>query len=327
MRQFSKTHQQYVDALLLCGGATPADWMEAKRRLELLQPYRVFDEDPELVRKFRAGDDKARLELARRGLVLSSLMVFSMGYDKKKWDDAHKVLMDAGQPGQILLSTTLVEILMNGQFREQWDHVRSTLVETGPVALETVLGWARAMADATPAQTAVYRIDDLTQAVMALLWFGEKGQAGVDEYARSPKPNVRRACAKALGEARHVPSAATLARMLGEDADWTVRTSAAEALGKMSGAKEVAGRALIARLKKGDDRIVLRATIEAMGALKYDESVPILIATLEHPNVEMANLAMLSLYHITGERLTRREQWAQWYQVSYPKWKDRPRTR
>jgi len=327
VRQLSKSHQQYVDALLLCGGPTPRDWDEAKRRLELLQPYRVFDEDPELIRSFRAGDDKARIELAARGLILDALMAFSKGYDKRKWDDAHKVLMAAGQPGQILLSTTLVEILMNGQFRDRWDHVRSTLVETGPVALETVLGWARALADATPAQTAVYRIDDLTQAAMAMIWFGEKGLPGVEGFAKSPKPNVRRACARAIGEARHAPSAPTLVRMVGEDGDWTVRTSAAEALGKMAGAKAVAGQALVDRLKKGDDRIVMRATIEAMGTLRYEEGVTILVATLDHPNIEMSNLAMMSLYHITGERLTRKEQWLQWYRVSYPKWRDRPRTR
>lgn len=327
VRQLSRSHQEYVTALILCGGPNAGDWAEARRRLELLQPYRVFDEDPELIRKFRAGDDKARLELAARGLILDALMAFSKGFDKKKWDDAHKVLMAAGQPGQILLSTTLVEILMNGQFRDRWDHVRSTLVETGPVALETVLGWARALADATPAQTAVYRIDDLTQAAMAMIWFGEKGLAGVEEFAKSPKPNVRRACARAIGEARHVPSTPTLVRMVGADGDWTVRTSAAEALGKMAGARAVAGQALVDRLKKGDDRIVMRATIEAMGALRYEEGVTMLVATLDHPNVEMSNLAMMSLYHITGERLTRKEQWLQWYQVSYPKWRDRPRTR
>lgn len=327
VRQLGKSHQQYVDALILCGGANASDWVEARRRLELLQPYRVFDEDPELIRKFRAGDDQARLELAARGLILDALMAFSKGYDQRKWDDAHRVLMAAGQPGQILLCTTLVEILMNGQFRDRWDHVRSTLVETGPVALETVLGWARALADATPAQTAVYRIDDLTQAAMAMIWFGEKGLPGVEEFAKSPKPNVRRACARGIGEARHVPSAPTLVRMIGEDVDWTVRTSAAEALGKMTGAKAIAGKALVARLKKGDDRIVMRATLEAMGALRYEEGVTILIATLDHPNIEMSNLAMMSLYQITGERLTRKEQWLQWYQLSYPKWRDRPRTR
>jgi len=325
VRQLGKTHQQYVDALLLCGGPNARDWQEARKRLELIQPYRVFDEDPELIRKFRGGDEVARLELARRGLVLDALMVFPKGYDRKKWEDAHKVLMDAGQPGQILLSTTLVEILMNGQFRDLWDHVRTALVETGPVALETVAGWARALAEATPAQTAVYRIDDLTQAAMALIWFGEKGRSALEEYVASPKPNVRRACARAIGEARHLPSAPALVRMVGEDRDWTVRTSAAEALGRMTGAKAAAGRALVDRLKKGDDRIVLRATIEAMGTLKYEEAVPVLMTVLDHPNVEMANLAMMSLYHITGERLTRKDQWLQWYQTAYPAWKARPR--
>ena len=325
MRQLGKTHQQYVDALLLCGGPTARDWEQARRQFEILKGYRVFDEDPQLIAKFLKGDDAARIELGKRGLILNALMQFATGYDRKRWEDAHKTLMDAGQPGQILLSTTLVEILMNGQFREQWDHVRSELVEVGPVALETVTGWSRYMVEQTPAETAIYRIDDLTQMTMALIWFGQKGQPVVEEFAKSPKANVRRAVARAIGEARHVPSAPILLRMVADDPHWTVRTSASEALGKMSGVKADAGRALIERLKKGDDRIVMRTVIEALGTLRYGEAVPVLMNTLDHPNVEMSNLAMMSLYHITGERLTRKEQWIHWYQTAYPAWKERSR--
>lgn len=324
VRHLSKRHQEYIDALLLCGSPNPSDWEQAKRSMEI-SPYRVFDEDTALIQAFRAGDAGARAELARRGLLLNALTNFTKGYDRVKWVEAHKILMDAGQPGQILLSTTLVEMLMNGQFREQWDHVRSTLVESGPVALETVIGWARALAEATPAQTAVYRFDDLTQAAMALIWFGDKASAVLGEYVKSPKPNVRRACARAIGEARHVPLAAALARMLGEDPDWTVRASAAEALGKMSGAQATAGKALLDRMKVERDRIVLKAVIEALGKLNYDEAVPVLMNTLDHPNIEMSSQAINSLYHITGERLTRKEQWLQWYATVYPRWKDRNR--
>jgi HEAT repeat protein len=323
MRQLGKTHQQYVDALLLCGSPNPGDWERARRQLEVIHGYRVFDEDPELIKQFRNGDEKSRKELGRRGLILNSLMVFAKGYDQKKWDEAHKTLMDAGQPGQILLSTTLVEILMNGQFRDVWDHVRATLVDTGPVGYETLSGWAKSLAERTPADMPIYRIDDLTQAIVALIWFGDKARPLVDEFAASPKPNVRRASARAIGESVNAVSMPILVRMVSDDPDWTVRTAAATSMGRMSAAKQTAGPALLARMKKERDPMVLRSILESLGTLKYDGAVPDLVNALDVPNLEVASQAMNALYHITGERLTRKEQWLQWYATVYPKWKNR----
>jgi hypothetical protein len=335
VRQMGKTHQQYVDALLLCGSARALDWEEARRQLDLIHPYHVFDEDPELIRRFRAGDNAARVELGRRGLILNALMVFPKGYDRRKWDEARKILVEAGQPGQILLSTTLIEILMNGQFREMWDPARMTLVDVGPVALETVIGWARELAARTPPDTAIFRIDDLAGAGVALISFGEKGLAVFDELAKSPKRNVRRACARAIGEAvltgeahaiqEALTRATILVRMVSEDADWTVRAAAAESLGRMSGAKTLAGRSLCDRMKKERDRVVLKAIIESIGELKYEDSVPDLMIMIEVPVIETVNLVMNALYHVTGERLTRKELWLQWYATEYARWKARPR--
>jgi hypothetical protein len=324
MRQLGKTHEQYVGALLKCGLATPADWIEARKTLELLHPYHVFDEDPELIQRFRNGDDQARLELGRRGAVLNALLVFPRGYDRKKWEDARKTLVDSGQPGQILLATTLIEILMNGQFQDDWDHVRATLVEIGPVASETVLSWARELAARTPADTPIYRLEGLAAAGVTLLWFGEKGLAVLEEFRLSPKPNVRRAYAKAVGEAVHIPSAPRVGRMLAEDPEWTVRAACAEALGKLVPAKTVVGPVLLERMKKERDRLVLKDIIESVGHLKYEAAVPDLMVMLEIPSLETSNLAMGALYRITGERLTRKEQWVQWYTTVYPRWKDRP---
>src|SRR5439155_11027739 len=131
-------------------------WEQASRQLNLLPPsYHVFDEDIDLIAKFRAGNSEARTELGRRGRILSALMVFPQPYDKTRWEEAQKTLMDAGEPGQILLSTTLIDILMNGQFQELWDHVRASLVETGPVAFETLVGWARAQVERFRSDTMV----------------------------------------------------------------------------------------------------------------------------------------------------------------------------
>jgi HEAT repeat protein len=334
-RLLSQRHQDYVVALQLCSSTRPLDWVEARRRLELTRPYRVFDEDPELIRKFLAGDDAARIELGRRGLILNSLMDFTKGYDKRKWDEALKVLLDAGQPGQILLSTTLVEMLMNGQFRGDWDHIRAALYETGPVALETVIGWARELVVRTPAATAIYRSDDLVGAGVALIWFGEKGLPVLEELAKSPKPNVRRGCARAIGESVNggdgrviqvaLACVPILVKLVSEDPDWPVRATAGESLGRMSGAKAAAGRALVDRMKKEPERVVRQAIIQSIGELRYEESVPSLMLMLEVPSVETTNQVMNALYHVTGERLTRKEQWLHWYATEYARWKERPR--
>src|SRR5262245_38635331 len=66
--QYSKNIQQYIDTMLLCGSTLAGDWEEAKRRFDLLHPFFVFKEDPDLIRDFKAGSTSARQELARRGV-------------------------------------------------------------------------------------------------------------------------------------------------------------------------------------------------------------------------------------------------------------------
>src|SRR5262245_39597676 len=102
--QYSKNIQQYVDAMLLCGSTIPADWEEAKRKFDLLHPFFVFKEDPELIRGLKSGVPAARQELARRGVILRSMLVFVSGsYDRVKWDDARKTLRASGGAGQAVV--------------------------------------------------------------------------------------------------------------------------------------------------------------------------------------------------------------------------------
>src|SRR5712675_45120 len=85
LRQYARNLQQYIDAMLMCGSLVPADWEEAKKQFALLNPFLVFKEDPQLIREFTAGSESARKELARRGMILRSVYVFSTGtYDRVK---------------------------------------------------------------------------------------------------------------------------------------------------------------------------------------------------------------------------------------------------
>lgn len=321
--QYSKNLQEYIDAMLLCASTIPADWEEAKRRFELLHPFFVFKEDPELIRDFKGGSTTARQELARRGVILRSMLVFVSGaYNRARWDEARRTLMDSGEAGQVLLCTTLLKLLLNGQNQELWPHVRFTLAESGPMALETTAGLAKEVAERTPAETAVFAMDDLVQIFMVLIAFGDAGRPALEEYSRSPKLNVRRSVARAIGDSKDGSAVQILIR-LQEDPEWMVRMAAASAMGQMSSVRSTAGPALVARLRKERDGLVYRTTLRSIGDLLYAEAVPDLVQVLEVPSRDTVEKAMEALYIITGEKFLRREQWIEWYQTRYADWKKR----
>jgi len=323
MRQYSRNLQQYVDAMLLCGSTEARDWEEAKRQFEVLQPLYVFKEDPRLIREFRAGGEAARKELARRGVLLRSMLIFGTGsYDRAKWEEARKTLMDAGEPGQVLLSTTLLKLLLNGQYQELWPHLRFALVESGPIALETSAGLARQLAQNAPANTPVFQMDDLVQVLMVVIGFGDAGRPAVEELAQSPKPNVRRAVARAIGESRDGSAAPSLIRLMA-DPEYPVRATAAEAAGALASAKVTLGPELVGRIGKERDSKVLEKVLRSIGDLYYGDGIPDLMKVLDVPSREIAEAAMQALYIITGEKYLRREQWQEWYRTRYADWKKR----
>lgn len=323
LQQQSKNLQEYIDAMLLCGSTEPADWETAKRKFEKLQPLFVFNEDPELIRLFRTGSESARKELARRGILLRSMLVFGSGpYDRDKWDEARRTLMDAGEPGQFLLVTTLLKMLLNGQNQDIWPHLRFTLCESGKVALETSAGLAREIAKNTPANTAIFHLDDLVQVLMVVIGFGDTGRPVLDEFARSPKPNVRRALARAIGESRDGTAATILIALL-NDAEYSVRATAAEGAGALASARSTLGPVLVDRLGKERDTKVVEKVLRSIGDLYYAEAIPDLMKVVEVPSREVAEAAMQALYIITGEKFLRRDQWVEWYRTKYADWKKR----
>lgn len=321
MRQYSKNLQQYIDAMLLCGSTLPADWEEAKRRFDLLHPFFIFKEDPDLIRDFKTGSAAARKELAQRGVICRSLLVFGSGpYNRAKWDDARKTLMDSGEAGQVLLCTTLLKMLLNGQYQEIWMHLRYTLVETGPIALETTVGLAKEIAATTPAGTAIFKMDDLVQLYMVIIAFGDAGRRALEEFAASPKPNVRRTVARAIGESKDGSALPLLMRLL-QDADWMVRMPAVQAMGQMTSVRSTAGPVLVELLGKERDGLVFRTALRSIGDLLYAEAIPDLMKVLQVPSRDTVEAAMQALYIITGEKYLRREDWANWYQTRYPDWR------
>ena len=323
MLSYSKTLQQYIDAMLLCGSTISVDWEEAKRRFDMLQPFFVFKEDPDLIREFKAGSAAARQELARRGVVLRSVLVFVSGpYHRGKWEDARKALMDSGEAGQVLLCTTLLKMLLNGQHKEIWMHVRYTLVESGPVALETTVGLAKELGERTPADTAIFAMEDLVQIYMVLIAFGDGGRPALEEHSRHAKANVRRSVARAIGESKDGSAVQILIRML-EDSEWQVRMAATQAMGQMGSVRATAGPVLVDRLGKERDGLVFRTALRSLGDLLYAEAVPDLVKVLEVPSRETVEKAMEALYIITGEKFLRRDQWVEWYNTRYADWKKR----
>src|SRR5688500_4148347 len=91
-----KQRREYVDALVLCGSPVPSDWAEARSRLDVMHPFHVFKEDPQLIAGLRRGDEPSRRELARRGGLLRAMLTFSGKHDRAKWDEARKTLLAGG---------------------------------------------------------------------------------------------------------------------------------------------------------------------------------------------------------------------------------------
>lgn len=313
--------REYVDALLLCGSAVPSDWKEARQRLDVMHPFHVFKEDPKLIEGLRRGDEASRRELARRGGLLRAMMVFSGKPERARWDEARKTLLAAGEAGEALLTTTLLQLLIDGAARDNWEALRYQIVETGKPALETTVALARELAKAAPAETAVFPHDDLTQLFLVLIGFGDPGRPVVDEFARHEKPNIRRCMAEAIGEARDDLSSTTLAGYLKSDPSWIVRAAAAEACRRMGPSKRFLGPILTERVGKEKEGYVLRRVLRAIGDIGWAEGVPALIAALESPSLETAESAMAALYVLTGERHLKRGQWEEWYRTRYPAWK------
>lgn len=323
LRAINRTLQQYIEALVLCNSPQPEDWAEAIRKYDAIpKPYQVFAEDPSLFRQMKAGSDAARKELGRRGTILQALLVFYEPYVREKWEAARRTLMGAGTGGPELLVRLLFTMLLNSQFADAWIHVRYQLVEIGDLAFETAAELARAYAQATPA-TPIFKHDDLTQILMALISFGDRGRARLEEFSRHANHNVRRAAARAIGESVDDGGAGILARLLAEDADWTVRAAAAQAAGRLGPSRALLGPVLVARMTREPERYVRRLVIEAIGEIHYDDAVPQLMAAIDVPSLELATAAMGSLYRITGEKFTRKDQWARWYAESYAAWKAR----
>jgi hypothetical protein len=316
-----RTLRDYVTALLLCGSARPADWVEARRQLDLLSPFHVFVEDPGLIKEFRAGSDTARQELGRRGRTLKAMLTFSEPYSKERWDEARRILVEAGEPGQALLVITLLQRLIDGTFRENWHHLRFQLVESGKLGLETTLGLARELAQRAPADKPLFKHDDLVQVLSVVIDFGDAGRPTVQEMAASEKPNVRRCVAEAVGETRDLSNLPLLLKLLAEDPAWTVRASAAESCRRMSAGRKTAGPALTDRIGKERESYVLHRILRAIADVEYADGVPALIRVLEVPSAATVEAAMQALYVLTGERHKTREAWAQWYRLKYPEWR------
>jgi hypothetical protein len=324
LRTSSKTYDEYVGALMRCTSAVPADWAQAVHTFETLHPFRVFQDDLDLIMRFRLGEEKARLELGRRGVLLTSQGVFFRPYDGAKWEEARRTLMASKPGGPDILVWTLLQLLLAGPYRDVRVHVRYTLVQAGEPALETAQALVRKIAESTP-DTAVSRVEDLVHLTVLLIEFGDRGRACVEELAQHRTANVRRGVAGGIGEAVDVASAKVMARLFSEDPEWTVRATAAEAAGRMGPARGVLGPALVACLGREKDATVLRRILQAIGEMHYEEGVPALMSTIESPNRTTAEAGMYALYRITGEKLTRREEWQAWYLQKYTLWKGRPK--
>jgi hypothetical protein len=324
-KPLTDTYREYVGALVRLGSVMPAERADGLRWLEV-NTYAFFSDDRALIARASAGDEAARIELVRRGRVLDAIFAFWGKVDLPKWNDARRTICSLGEDARIVLVTTLLRMLLNGQYQSHWPSIRFQLVEIGDEALETSVGLFRAKAEVTP-DTIIFKEDDLVQVGLVILGFGEKGRPAIDEFAKSPRFNVRKAIARAVGEGRVVEHLPLVRGMLSGDAMWVVRAAAAKALGELRPARSAAGAALMEALSTERDRSVRPYIVSALGKLVYEDAVPILIRTLEAPDYDLAEKTMFALCQITGERLLTQDAWRRWYQRDYVRWRGKLRQR
>lgn len=316
--EYTKVLHEYLAALKLLGSDDPAAWAEGKRKLESLN-FAYFNDDRLLIDKFRAGEELARRELARRGKMLECVLVFTSPYAPATWEHARKEMLSLGEGAPEFLTISLLKILLNGRFYRVWPQIRYQLVAIGDVAFETTSELTKQLVASTP-ETPIWKQEDLVQLLMVLVGFGERGRAILTEAAKHKVWNVRKAVARAIGESVDLNSADILVRYLEGDPEWQVKATAAEAIGRLRPSRQTLGPVLADRMKKERDGFVMREIVKALGAIRWLGGIPELMRVLEVPNYETVLVAMESLYFLTGERRTTVGQWKEWYRDTYPKW-------
>jgi hypothetical protein len=322
LKPLTDAYREFVSSLLELDSPSPRDRAEGLKKLES-SPYAYFPDDRELIAKAVAGDEKSRAELARRGRLLDALFAFWGKVDLPKWNDARKRIVALGQDARIILINTLLRMLLNGQLQEQWSAIRFQLVAIGDDAFETAVALFKAKVDVTP-DTIIFRKDDLVQVALVILGFGERGRPLIEEYAKSPRFNVRRAVAVALGEGRATEHFALLENLLRKDPEWMVRADAADAMGSIRD-RARAGAALIEALKTERDRQVRPHLASSLGALVCVDAVPILVQSLDVADYDYVERAMFALFQITGEKHLTGDAWRKWYAKDYAKWRSKVR--
>jgi hypothetical protein len=333
--------RQYVNALLLLNHEEPSDWERAFRELDTLHPYmvaadeRAAGETPGLIDRAKRGDAVARRELGRRGRIYNALLTFWRPFtpdSRDAWNAARAEIsrQSVDHDGESYLAMVLCFMLINGQFRIAWPEVRFQLVELGDSGFETVLGLAERKVAEAPV-TVIFKEEDLVQLFTALIGYGDRGWKPLRGYARHAKWTVRKAAARAIGEARGIgmlPELGSLLREEMDDGSWMVRAAAAETARRFDtpAARPILGPLILESVKTERNPIVKERLIDSLGEIHFVDAVPTLINALDLPNSDHVMAAMRSLYHITAEKeLVRPEHWKEWYAKEYAAWRARQR--
>src|SRR5262245_20377990 len=200
VKPLTEAYREFVGALVALDSPSPRERSDAMKKLEVSQ-YGYFPDDRNLIAKAGAGDDAARKELIRRGRILDAMFVFWGNADSATWNDARERIVALGQDAKIILVNTLLRMLLNGQLQNRWSQIRFQLVAIGDESFDTAVALFKAKADATP-DSIIFRKDDMVQVALVILGFGEKARPVIEQHAKSPRFNVRRAIALSLGEGK-----------------------------------------------------------------------------------------------------------------------------
>ncbi|OHB75558.1 MAG: hypothetical protein A2Z34_11450 [Planctomycetes bacterium RBG_16_59_8] len=337
IREDAAHYEQYVTALILFGDRDPRSWLLGEQKLAELDRFYREREEGELIRstmelaaKTRGGDrdaaEKARAELSRRGRILHLLRDFDLKSSKtgapepvdfRRWDESlDDILRIAVNNDAIeLLTDTLLRRFLDSRYEIQYYYIRNVLLKIGKPAIDPVLYYIRELQERVPAESVSSRYDRaLTQCLIVLSMSGPSQRQILVECGRSPKPAVRAALARALGEVRDPADLDLLDLLLISDGSWEVRARAASAIGEIT--TDRSGLLLIRSLKSEKDPIVQISVVKALGVLKEEKGIPDLLRLLERTGEERVRETIFwSLKILTGHDRRSVEWWREWWKT------------
>jgi len=336
----SRDIEDYALGLQLFISADPKDHEEAFRivdrysTLEVVPQvqgakYETFEAlpDRQLI-AFARGTDAARAkaakaELAKRGTIVVNCLVFGKRFDLHRWNAAKAELISMGPAAQINMGFALAGVLLAPDRREDWGHARYFLAELKEIGFEIMRSvFENYLRPSLPGDhvPAFLHQEKVEQVFMTMIQLSGYARRYFLELTKQKGVWHRRIVASSIGKAREVTLLDVLREYTRDDDD-TVRATAYDALGNLGIAGKEPGEILVEALGRESSDLALKYLFRSLEQLGPRETVPKLIAIVDHPRFEIAREVMKTLRKLTGARSPQTPaEWQAWWEKNKSRW-------